>query len=107
LRDIVIKPLIDVQYGGENGFSQVARACVWSDVWHALCDVRVRVCVQAIELAADALSNVKLVQACVCCAALCASAHARVSQEKRLITAFFDEIAKDTGTAPRVVRHTR
>jgi len=55
LRDIVIKPLIDVQYGGENGFSQ------------------------AIELAADSLSNVKLVQ------------------EKRLITAFFDEIAKDTG----------
>jgi len=50
----VIK-IVDVSYGGENGFNQ------------------------AIELAADALSNVKFIQ------------------EKKLISNFFDEIAQDTG----------
>lgn len=54
LRAIVIK-IIDVQYGGDNGFSQ------------------------AIELSANELANVKLVQ------------------EKHLITQFFEEISKDTG----------
>lgn len=47
--------IVDVSYGGENGFNQ------------------------AIELAADALSNVKFVQ------------------EKRLIQNYFDEISLDTG----------
>ena len=51
---IVIK-VVDIAYGGENGFNQ------------------------AIELAAETLSNVKLVQ------------------EKKLITRYFDEIALDTG----------
>jgi len=46
---------VDVSYGGENGFNQ------------------------AIELSADALSNVKFVQ------------------EKKLIQQYFDEIKKDTG----------
>lgn len=55
LQTIVIKPLFDIQYGGEHGFSE------------------------AIELASDALSNVKLVQ------------------EKNIIGLFFNEIAKDTG----------
>lgn len=50
----VIK-VVDVSYGGENGFNQ------------------------AIELAADALSNVKFVQ------------------EKKLIQQYFDEISQDTG----------
>ncbi|KAF7323261.1 Eukaryotic peptide chain release factor subunit 1 [Mycena chlorophos] len=50
----VIK-VVDVSYGGENGFNQ------------------------AIELAADALANVKFVQ------------------EKRLIQKYFDEISQDTG----------
>jgi peptide chain release factor 1 len=50
----VIK-IVDVSYGGENGFNQ------------------------AIELAADALSNVKFVQ------------------EKKLIQQYFDEISQDTG----------
>ncbi|KAI0648350.1 peptide chain release factor eRF/aRF subunit 1 [Trametes meyenii] len=50
----VIK-VVDVSYGGENGFNQ------------------------AIELAAEALSNVKFVQ------------------EKRLIQKYFDEISQDTG----------
>ncbi|EJF62683.1 peptide chain release factor eRF/aRF subunit 1 [Dichomitus squalens LYAD-421 SS1] len=50
----VIK-VVDVSYGGENGFNQ------------------------AIELAAEALSNVKFVQ------------------EKRLIQRYFDEISQDTG----------
>uniref|UniRef100_A0A915CWB1 Eukaryotic peptide chain release factor subunit 1 n=1 Tax=Ditylenchus dipsaci TaxID=166011 RepID=A0A915CWB1_9BILA len=45
---------VDISYGGENGFNQ------------------------AIELAADALSNVKFIQ------------------EKKLIGAFFDEISQDT-----------
>lgn len=54
LRAIIIK-IIDVQYGGDNGFSQ------------------------AIELSANELANVKLVQ------------------EKHLITQFFEEISKDTG----------
>lgn len=54
LKKIVLK-LVDTSYGGENGFNQ------------------------AIELAADALSNVKFVQ------------------EKRLISQFFDEISQDTG----------
>lgn len=53
LKEIILK-IIDVSYGGENGFSQ------------------------AIELAADALSNVKFVQ------------------ETRLLSAFFEELAKDT-----------
>lgn len=47
--------IVDVSYGGENGFNQ------------------------AIELASDALSNVKFVQ------------------EKRLIQNYFDEISLDTG----------
>ncbi|KAJ7063602.1 peptide chain release factor eRF1/aRF1 [Mycena amicta] len=50
----VIK-VVDVSYGGENGFNQ------------------------AIELAADALANVKFVQ------------------EKKLIQKYFDEISQDTG----------
>jgi len=52
---IVIRPLLDVSYGGENGFNQ------------------------AIELASDALKNVKFIQ------------------EKKLVTKFLDEIAQDTG----------
>eukprot|EP00775_Hariotina_reticulata_P005142 gene5142-5382_t len=51
----VVLGVVDVSYGGENGFNQ------------------------AIELAADMLSNVKFVQ------------------EKRLISKFFDEISQDTG----------
>ncbi len=51
---VVIK-VVDIAYGGENGFNQ------------------------AIELAAETLSNVKLVQ------------------EKKLITKYFEEIAQDTG----------
>jgi len=47
--------IVDVSYGGENGFNQ------------------------AIELASEALSNVKFVQ------------------EKRLIQKYFDEISQDTG----------
>mmetsp|Transcript_15663 Transcript_15663/g.30280 ORF Transcript_15663/g.30280 Transcript_15663/m.30280 type:complete len:454 (-) Transcript_15663:163-1524(-) len=54
LKAVVIQ-LVDVSYGGENGFNQ------------------------AIELAQDALANVKFVK------------------EKKLITNFFDEIAQDTG----------
>ncbi|KAK2080312.1 Ethylene-responsive transcription factor 13 [Prototheca wickerhamii] len=51
----IILAVVDVSYGGENGFSQ------------------------AIELSADTLSNVKFVQ------------------EKRLISAFFDQVSQDTG----------
>mmetsp|Transcript_20402 Transcript_20402/g.52284 ORF Transcript_20402/g.52284 Transcript_20402/m.52284 type:complete len:439 (-) Transcript_20402:1773-3089(-) len=54
LMPIIIK-IVDVSYGGENGFNQ------------------------AIELSADALGSVKFVQ------------------EKKLIQAYFDEIAQDTG----------
>jgi peptide chain release factor subunit 1 len=54
LKAVVIK-IVDVSYGGENGFNQ------------------------AIELSADALSNVKFVQ------------------EKKLITQFFEEISQDSG----------
>ncbi|ODQ66436.1 polypeptide release factor [Nadsonia fulvescens var. elongata DSM 6958] len=54
LVDKIIK-IVDVSYGGENGFNQ------------------------AIELSAETLSNVKFIQ------------------EKKLITAYFEEIAKDTG----------
>ncbi len=54
LKKVVIKT-VDVSYGGENGFNQ------------------------AIELAAEALSNVKYVE------------------ETRLIASYFDEIARDTG----------
>jgi len=54
LLHIIIK-VVDIAYGGENGFNQ------------------------AIELAAETLSNVKLVQ------------------EKKLITRYFEEIAQDTG----------
>jgi len=50
-----IVKVVDVSYGGENGFNQ------------------------AIELAAESLSNVKFVQ------------------EKRLIQRYFDEISQDTG----------
>jgi peptide chain release factor subunit 1 len=54
LTNIIVK-VVDIAYGGENGFNQ------------------------AIELAAETLSNVKLVQ------------------EKKLITKYFEEIAQDTG----------
>jgi peptide chain release factor subunit 1 len=54
LQRIIIK-IVDVSYGGENGFNQ------------------------AIELAADALKNVKFIQ------------------EKQLISRFFEEIGQDTG----------
>ena len=54
LQTKVIK-VVDVSYGGENGFNQ------------------------AIELAAETLSNVKFIQ------------------EKKLINAYFDEISQDTG----------
>ena len=50
-----ILKVVDVSYGGENGFNQ------------------------AIELASDCLQNVKFIQ------------------EKKLISKYFDEIAKDTG----------
>jgi len=50
-----ILKIVDVSYGGENGFNQ------------------------AIELSADCLQNVKFIQ------------------EKKLISRYFDEIAKDTG----------
>jgi len=63
LKDIVLK-IVDVSYGGEAGFNQ------------------------AIELSAECLSNVKLVQ------------------EKRLIGSFFEEIAKDTGKFCYGVRDT-
>jgi len=55
LDKVLIRPLLDVSYGGENGFNQ------------------------AIELASESLKNVKFIQ------------------EKRLITAFLDEVAQDTG----------
>ena len=54
LVSIIVK-VVDIAYGGENGFNQ------------------------AIELAAESLANVKLVQ------------------EKKLITKYFEEIAQDTG----------
>jgi peptide chain release factor subunit 1 len=54
LKNIVIK-MVDVSYGGENGFNQ------------------------AIELSADALSNVKLMK------------------EKKLLQRYMDEISQDTG----------
>ena len=54
IRRIVIK-MVDVSYGGEIGFNQ------------------------AIELSAETLGSVKLVQ------------------EKRLLQKFFDEISQDTG----------
>jgi peptide chain release factor subunit 1 len=52
---ILIKPLLDVSYGGENGFNQ------------------------AIELASETLKDVKFIV------------------EKRLITAFLEQVAQDTG----------
>lgn len=54
LANVIVK-VVDIAYGGENGFNQ------------------------AIELSAETLSNVKLVQ------------------EKKLITKYFEEIAQDTG----------
>jgi len=51
----IIAAIVDVSYGGENGFNQ------------------------AITLASDALANVKFVA------------------EKKLISAFFEEISQDTG----------
>jgi len=54
MQAVIIK-IVDVSYGGENGFNQ------------------------AIELAADALANVKFIQ------------------EKKLIGRYFDEISQDTG----------
>jgi peptide chain release factor subunit 1 len=67
----VIK-VVDVSYGGENGFNQVREQ---ND---AIYDVNL-IFVQAIELAAESLANVKFVQ------------------EKKLIQKYFDEISQDTG----------
>jgi peptide chain release factor subunit 1 len=63
LVDKIVK-VVDIAYGGENGFNQ------------------------AIELAAESLANVKLVQ------------------EKKLINKYFDEIAQDTGKFCFAVRDT-
>ena len=63
LVDKIVK-VVDIAYGGENGFNQ------------------------AIELAAESLANVKLVQ------------------EKKLIAKYFDEIAQDTGRFCFGVRDT-
>lgn len=63
LADIILK-LVDVSYGGENGFNQ------------------------AIELSAECLANVKFVN------------------EKKLLSAYFNEIAMDTGLFCYGVRDT-
>jgi len=55
LHHILVPPLLDISYGGEVGFNQ------------------------AIELASDALKNVKFIQ------------------EKKLVTAFLEEVSMDTG----------
>ena len=68
----VIK-VVDVSYGGENGFNQVRQ---WSQADELLC---INFFVKAIELAAESLANVKFVQ------------------EKRLIQKYFDEISQDSG----------
>jgi len=67
----VIK-IVDVSYGGENGFNQVTKS-------ESGDQQPIDSCSQAIELASEALSNVKFVQ------------------EKRLIQKYFDEISQDTG----------
>jgi peptide chain release factor subunit 1 len=67
----VIK-VVDVSYGGENGFNQVG----FKVISHFY--IMAKIEMQAIELAADALANVKFVQ------------------EKRLIQKYFDEISQDT-----------
>jgi len=63
--------VVDVSYGGENGFNQVSvkRISQFSNPYT----------IKAIESSSDSLSNVKFVQ------------------EKRLIQKYFDEISQDTG----------
>lgn len=68
----VIK-VVDVSYGGENGFNQVR-----GTVAPSLLVNRPRA-IQAIDLAAESLANVKFVQ------------------EKKLIQKYFDEISQDSG----------
>ena len=67
----VIK-VVDVSYGGENGFNQVCPE-------HPFYGNFLLISGQAIELAAESLANVKFVQ------------------EKKLIQKYFDEISQDTG----------
>ena len=67
----VIK-VVDVSYGGENGFNQVC-------LEHPFYGNFLLISGQAIELAAESLANVKFVQ------------------EKKLIQKYFDEISQDTG----------
>lgn len=64
--------IVDVSYGGENGFNQVRMLAL-----NALKKILTEC--QAIELAAESLANVKFVQ------------------EKKLIQKYFDEISQDTG----------
>lgn len=71
----VIK-VVDVSYGGENGFNQV-RQYPFSKINNFL--ILSYVILKAIELAAESLANVKFVQ------------------EKKLIQKYFDEISQDTG----------
>ena len=78
--------LVDVSYGGENGFNQVKQtfAVIFTRIvlvlltfhWIMFEDI---VLFQAIELAAESLANVKFIQ------------------EKKLIGKYFDEISQDTG----------
>jgi peptide chain release factor subunit 1 len=65
--------VVDVSYGGENGFNQVRSLGLM------FCRMRLRYNGQAIELSAEALAGVKFVQ------------------EKKLIQRYFDEISLDTG----------
>jgi len=71
----VIK-VVDVSYGGENGFNQVRRTILVPALYLPICMCRA---VQAIELAAESLADVKFVQ------------------EKKLIQKYFDEISQDSG----------
>jgi len=65
--------VVDVSYGGENGFNQVRGLLAMLPL------LFLNTIYKAIELAAESLANVKFVQ------------------EKRLIQKYFDEISQDTG----------
>ena len=82
--------LVDVSYGGENGFNQVKQIFHLSLHFHLIYIALLLlifywnmfdniVLFQAIELAAESLANVKFIQ------------------EKKLIGKYFDEISQDTG----------
>ncbi len=98
----MIVNIVDVSYGGENGFNQVSVACTQcapGSVCAILCAELASASLQAIELSTDILANVKFIQEKKLIAKCDFSALPRATLRacSRSMRRYFDEISQDTG----------